>query len=125
MSFNDNDVLCGRGGATNNHKGNTIFRELVVKHQPDYLKARKHEKKLIAQSIVDTIRQRGGRFLKRDLQGTWVEITNTKANEKTCQALREGLDVRATKSAASSLMDKKKKKAKAQKEAKNKESSDS
>jgi len=37
------------------------------------------------------------------------EVEDSKVEAKTSQALREGLDVRATKSAANSLMDKKKK----------------
>lgn len=56
--------------------------------------------------------------MKKDEEtGELYEVGDTKAEAKTSQALREGLDVRATKSAASSLMDKKKKKSsKAQKE---------
>jgi len=65
----------------------------------------------LARTIVLVIRKRGGRFLKKDEEtGELYEVGDAKAEAKTSQALREGLDVRATKSAASSLMDKKKKK---------------
>jgi hypothetical protein len=108
---NSYDVLCGRGGGTNSQIGNRRFRKLVQDFQPIYLLARRKEKPLLARSIVLIIRKRGGRFLKKDEEtGELYEVGDAKAEAKTSQALREGLDVRATKSAASSLMDKKKKK---------------
>lgn len=94
-TIGSNDVLCGRGGATNNHPGNKRFRAIVAHHMPEYLAARKKEKSLIARQIVDHIKKQGGRFLKRsDGNNTWVEVSDKKATEKTSQALREGLDVR-------------------------------
>jgi hypothetical protein len=108
---NKNDVLCGRGGGTNSQVGNRRFRKLVQDFQPTYLLARRKEKPLLARTIVLIIRKRGGRFLKKDdTTGEMFEVGDIKAEAKTSQALREGLDVRATKSAASSLLDKKKKK---------------
>lgn len=89
------DVLCGRGGATNNHPGNKRFRAKVAEHMPEYLQARKKEKAVIAKRIVHEIKQDGGRFLKHDANNdVWVEVTDKRAREKTSQALREGLDVR-------------------------------
>lgn len=114
---NSYDVLCGRGGGTNSQVGNRRFRKLVQEFQPIYLLARRKEKPLLARTIVLVIRKRGGRFLKKDEEtGELYEVGDAKAEAKTSQALREGLDVRATKSAASSLMDKKKKKASKSKE---------
>ena len=108
---NSYDVLCGRGGGTNSQVGNRRFRKLVQEFQPTYLLARRKEKPLLARTIVLIIRKRGGRFLKKDEEtGELFEVGDFKAEAKTSQALREGLDVRATKSAASSLLDKKKKK---------------
>jgi len=112
---NTYDVLCGRGGGTNSQVGNRRFRKLVQEFQPIYLLARRKEKPLLARTIVLIIRKRGGRFLKKDDEtGELYEVGDTKAEAKTSQALREGLDVRATKSAAS-LLDKKKKSKKAAK----------
>eukprot|EP00538_Stauroneis_constricta_P007015 CAMPEP_0119555944 /NCGR_PEP_ID=MMETSP1352-20130426/8017_1 /TAXON_ID=265584 /ORGANISM="Stauroneis constricta, Strain CCMP1120" /LENGTH=228 /DNA_ID=CAMNT_0007602815 /DNA_START=359 /DNA_END=1045 /DNA_ORIENTATION=+ len=94
-SINHNDVLCGRGGATNNHVGNKRFRNLVADHQPQYLVAKKKDKVIISRTIVQTIQSRGGRFLKRSPDGdVWVPVPVKRATEKTSQALREGLDVR-------------------------------
>jgi len=106
---NSNDVLCGRGGGTNSQVGNRRFRQLVQEFQPTYLMARRKEKPLIARSIVLIIRKRGGRFLKKDDDTSALfEVGDAKAEAKTSQALREGLDVRATRSGKNG--DKKKKK---------------
>jgi hypothetical protein len=48
------------------------------------------EKTRISQELVDIVRQRGGRFLKRDkLLGTWYEAENDTARTTAGQALRE------------------------------------
>lgn len=91
----ENDVLCGRGGSINSHKGNEQFRDLVEKRKRVYLTARfKREKRLIASSIVSEIRAMDppGRFLARKGnkdQGYWYDIGDEKARDKTSQALRE------------------------------------
>jgi len=85
------DVLCGRGGETNHHPGNVQYRGLVKKYQRLYLKAKRRDKPKIARLIVDTVRRRRGRFLKKDsASGVWKDVGNNKAREKTSQALREG-----------------------------------
>lgn len=92
----DGDVLLGRGGATNNHVGNRNFRNIVAEHQQEYLEAKKTEKAMISKRIVRTVRQQGGRFLRRDEKSNrWIDVGDKKSIEKTSQALREGLDVRA------------------------------
>ena len=96
---NSYDVLCGRGGGTNSQIGNRRFRQLVQEFQPIYLMAKRKEKPLLARTIVLIIRKRGGRFLKKNEEtGELFEVGDLKAEAKTSQALREGLDVRATKS---------------------------
>ncbi|GKY91904.1 hypothetical protein MPSEU_000162000 [Mayamaea pseudoterrestris] len=90
------DVLSGRGGATNSHSGNREFRRLVKSHQKEYLHAKKRDKPAVAALVVDLIRRKGGRFLKKLDQTNhlgqvfYVEIGDERAKEKACQALREG-----------------------------------
>jgi hypothetical protein len=85
----EHDVLCGRGGETNHHTGNIKYRQLVKCYQPLYIASKRRDKPRIAQTIVHLVRQNGGRFIKK--QGnTWRDVGNTKAREKTSQALREG-----------------------------------
>jgi hypothetical protein len=114
-NVNSNDVLCGRGGGTNTQIGNRRFRALVQEFQPTYLLCRRKEKPLIARTIVLIIRNRGGRFLKKDEgNGMLFEVGDVKAEAKTSQALREGLDVRASKS--TTLMGRKKQRERKKKE---------
>jgi len=88
------DVLCGRGGRINSHRGNIRFRDTVSKCKHEYLS--KNTTKLIkahiAASIVTQIRSLcpPGRFLKVDARsGLWVDIGDDKARKKAGQALRE------------------------------------
>lgn len=87
----ENDVLSGRGGESNHHTGNVRYRNLVKAMQLEYLSAKRRDKPLIARKIVEIIRSGNppGRFLKRNGEGNWEEISVTKAREKTSQALRE------------------------------------
>jgi len=104
-AVNDNDVLCGRGGGTNSQVGNRRFRSVVTQHQPVYLTAKRREKPLIARAIVECIRNKGGRFLKRNEETKEMfDVGDEKAEAKTSQALREGLEVRATKAAPTGLL---------------------
>jgi hypothetical protein len=92
-NISENDVLFGRGGGTNRHVGNIYFRDLVSEHQPAYVQARKRDKTRIAKSIVAQVRNRNGRFLRKE-NGKWIDVGDKKAAEKTSQALREGLSGR-------------------------------
>jgi hypothetical protein len=96
--------LSGRGGATNSHIGNRLFRSFVKQYKSDYLKAKKRDKPQVAAIVVDKIRERGGRFLRRyksDEGMVWIEIGDGRAREKTCQALREGAPAIRRRKAAS------------------------
>ncbi|GFH43837.1 hypothetical protein CTEN210_00310 [Chaetoceros tenuissimus] len=90
--IHEHDVLCGRGGSVGAHPGNKYFQKLVKERKQRYLNSRKLEKKSVATEVVELIQKRNppGRFLKRDeSSGFYIEITNSKANEKARQALRE------------------------------------
>ncbi len=89
-SHAEDDVLSGRGGGTNSHPGNRYFRELINTHRYEYLRAKKNDKPHISRSIVNVIRAKKGRFLKKDEDdGLWYEIGDDLAREKTSQALRQ------------------------------------
>lgn len=86
-----NDVLLGRGGETNHHVGNIEYRRLVKASQPAYLAAKRRDKPRIAASIVQVVRARSGKFLKKmPGDNNWHDVGNNRAREKTSQALREG-----------------------------------
>jgi len=95
------DVLCGRGGAINNHLGNIYFRSLVNDRKVAYKScSNKARKAKISLDIITRIKCSGGRYLEREkvdspttgeskVTGYWVEVDNVKAMSKTSQALRE------------------------------------
>ena len=61
-----------------------------------YVNCNKRDKPVIARRIVEAVRQQTppGRFLSKDNKsGTWSDIGDGKAREKTSQALREGAPV--------------------------------
>ncbi len=88
---NENDVLSGRGNNVNYHPGNLYFRHLVKELKIDYVAAMKQDKPVFSKSIVQIIRNGGGRFLKQDAKtGLWNDIGDKQALAKTRQALREG-----------------------------------
>jgi hypothetical protein len=87
------DVLCGRGGGTNNHAGNEAFRDLVTAQKVLYLHSSKRDKPYVSRGIVRAVRNQHppGRFIqKNESNGLWYDIGDNKAREKTSQALREG-----------------------------------
>lgn len=93
------DVLCGRGGGTNAHIGNSHWRMLVSTNKELYVTLPKRQKMLLSKSIVNAVRSQHppGRFLQKDPQTElWYDVGDQRAQEKTSQALREGApDIRS------------------------------
>ena len=66
IDLNDIDVLCGRGSGPNGRTGNIEFRNLVLARKVEYLAtSTRYDKGRIAAEIVEGVRSRGGRFLKK------------------------------------------------------------
>ena len=89
------DVLLGRGHTTKTHPGNVQFRKHVDEHRDNFLSARKHMKRIIAQGIVDAMKSKGVRFLVEktgddtpDEQRRWFEVDYEKAVDKVMHRLR-------------------------------------
>jgi hypothetical protein len=88
----ETDVLCGRGGLVNKHRGNVVYRRIVEYNKCVYKQVPKRHRNLVPQSIVETIINAGGRFLQpqqHSERAIWTEIPIGKAVQKTSQALRE------------------------------------
>jgi len=92
----ENDVKFGRGGGTNNHKGNILYLLEKLKLQVPYtLIATQKGKTAISQQLVDTIHAKGGRFVARDdsndesKDARWFEVDDSVARRKASQTLRE------------------------------------
>lgn len=88
-----NDVLCGRGGGSQNHIGNKEYRSVIAMSKRRYIEASRRHKSLLVESIVKAVRLQNppGRFLEKDSKtGLWNDIGDKRAFAKTCQAIREG-----------------------------------
>jgi hypothetical protein len=85
----EGDVLLGRGGKSNHHPGNKVYRRRVLNKQRIYQALPTREKKPFSRAIVDWVHQEcNGRFMMKDEYG-WFEVTLEKALLKVSQALRE------------------------------------
>mmetsp|Transcript_35283 Transcript_35283/g.81719 ORF Transcript_35283/g.81719 Transcript_35283/m.81719 type:complete len:609 (-) Transcript_35283:552-2378(-) len=88
-----NDVLCGRGGGTNTHHGNSQYRQIVKQNQYRYLSSNKRGKPIIARELVSMIYNMNppGRFLEKNQnKNAYDDIGEERAILKMGQALREG-----------------------------------
>ena len=85
------DVLFGRGGKTNRHFGNRLYRRLIRHNRKAYLEIRDPAKKnKMVKSIILAIEKRGGRFLQfSKAQNKWFPAPPKEAYRKTGQGLRE------------------------------------
>ena len=86
------DCLFGRGGGTNHHPGNKLYRKMVEDKKKLYLNSKRLDKPLVAMDIIKEWRALDppGRFLKQDeVTKLWNDVGDKKAREKTSQALRE------------------------------------
>ena len=85
---NNIDVLLGRGRPLQKHYGNQNYHFLVEEYQPEYERSSKSKKTTMTKTILDRIRQYGGRFLKEDDVGYWIEIDDDSARSKISQTFR-------------------------------------
>lgn len=70
--------------------GNQRFRESITSAVKEYLKAgNRFEKSLVVHGIVESIRARGGRFLKKNSAGNWYELSDQQTKEKVGHAVRD------------------------------------
>jgi hypothetical protein len=90
-NFTDKDIINGRGQGIQRLPGNVMFRNLVNAHKQTYAQAPMAEKQNISKGIVIALRHFGFKFLKLNTKThRYDDIGDTKAVEKTSQALREG-----------------------------------
>mmetsp|Transcript_35127 Transcript_35127/g.85000 ORF Transcript_35127/g.85000 Transcript_35127/m.85000 type:complete len:685 (+) Transcript_35127:147-2201(+) len=85
---NNIDVLLGRGRPLQKHYGNLNYHFLVEEYQAEHERSTKSEKTMMVKTILDKIRKYGGRFLKQDDVGFWVEIDDDTARAKISQTFR-------------------------------------
>ena len=76
-----NDVLTGKGKPIQHHPGNILLRTLVKTHLEEF-KATKLRSKMAVDSIISVIKAGRGRFLRKDDEGWWRELSNMEAIDK-------------------------------------------
>ena len=76
-----NDVLTGKGKPIQHHPGNVQLRTLVNSHMEEY-KANKLQSKMAVNKVISIIRARQGRFLSKDNEGWWRELSDLDAIDK-------------------------------------------
>lgn len=98
------DVLMGRGKPYQDFPGTVHLRELIQEYRPKYDISRKREKTKIVMDIIRSIRNSGGRFLKKEVHDdddehegkskggrggggfVWVEADTESAHRKVSNA---------------------------------------
>eukprot|EP00339_Tiarina_fusa_P009864 CAMPEP_0117054296 /NCGR_PEP_ID=MMETSP0472-20121206/37631_1 /TAXON_ID=693140 ORGANISM="Tiarina fusus, Strain LIS" /NCGR_SAMPLE_ID=MMETSP0472 /ASSEMBLY_ACC=CAM_ASM_000603 /LENGTH=443 /DNA_ID=CAMNT_0004769833 /DNA_START=135 /DNA_END=1467 /DNA_ORIENTATION=- len=76
------DVLVGKGKPFQRHVGNVRLRAMVESYIDEYISAPKGEKHLVPRKVLTVVRQDGGRFLKKEKDGWWVEVSCADALDK-------------------------------------------
>jgi hypothetical protein len=89
------DVICGRWGNVNTHTGSVNFRKEARKLCERYESSSKSEKFIISAFLVEVVRERGGRFLRRDgpsmdRGGGWFEADGNNMRIKAIHAIKRG-----------------------------------
>ena len=86
-----NDVLCGRGGGSQNHIGNKEYRAVIAANKRRYIEASRKLKSLLVKSIVNAVRLQNppGRFLEKDSgSGLWNDIGDKRAFAKVSHQIK-------------------------------------
>lgn len=82
------DVLLGRGRTHEDNPGNVLFHQAVDEFLSFYNDFERGTKGYVIERTIELIRRRGGRFLKKQLDGIWIEVPEQVAMAKVGQAFR-------------------------------------
>ena len=84
---NDLDVLLGRGRRPQSHPGNMRFHKVMEEFEEEYEMEDKFGKTVIAEVIVNRIKNEGGRFLRQD-EVDWVVVSDSLARTRVGHGFR-------------------------------------
>lgn len=87
--ISDNDVLCGRGRALENHPGNKAFRKRIHKFVGKYAQATRQEKGSMLVFLSRQMKDDDVHFYKRSDDGSWRELSESETKQKIGHALRD------------------------------------
>ncbi len=80
------DILLGRGKSIQNHSGNILMRNLIWHYIPIYRSATKKGK--VVWTVLHATKATGARFLERQTNGWWVEVSDEVARAKVSMSFR-------------------------------------
>jgi hypothetical protein len=91
ISLGPYDIICGRCSTAFNNIGNRRFRVTISLNVKKYIDApNRQEKKKVIQTVVDLLlRELGAKFLKRNKDLQFVEVSERLARQKVQHALRD------------------------------------
>ena len=76
------DVIFGKGSRYQDHEGNVRLRKMLTGCRKTYDKAKRGEKRIFMQEVVDTVKQASGFFLKNDGPEGWAIVDDETAASK-------------------------------------------
>ena len=82
------DVLFGKSSLAREHTGTLRALLLVQMHFATYEKLGKYQKTDVADTIISIIHESGGRFLKQNERGCWMEVSDVDARRKVAHWFR-------------------------------------
>lgn len=109
ISPHGNDVLMGRGGKNNQHKGNENLSDMARLMRDDYKASAKKGKSDMSRDLVQQVRDLTppGRFLKRNpITNDWEDVGDDIAREKISQVLRDAVSEHSGPKAAAKALPK-------------------
>lgn len=103
--LNPQDVLLGRGRPIYTYGGNVFYYGMVSDMVDTYEQANKKEKTVLAESIVEKIKTRGGRFLKLVSSGpiTYQDLEKVQCKNSSVQDLQQKHDKSSSSSSAKTV----------------------
>eukprot|EP00980_Cylindrotheca_fusiformis_P016893 scaffold5114_cov67-Cylindrotheca_fusiformis.AAC.11 len=102
VKMNDLDVLSGRGTHCRTHPAHQRYLDLVRSRITEFSNSDKHRRKEIVNEIIEEIDRCGGRFLKRDESGWYIDTIGQK---KKFEIVQQALRTRKKKERAESERD--------------------
>ena len=83
-----NDILFGRGKPIQEHPGNIRLLVMLESILDRYESLKRKEKSKLPQEVILKVKSMGGRFLRRQDDGTWEEVDDDTAREKVSHTFR-------------------------------------
>ncbi len=83
------DIIMGRGKPFHTHPGNQRMLQIIDGNKERYNSTKRHNRREVAQEVLDVIFETGARFLKRvEGEEYWEEVSRSATFDKVSHAIR-------------------------------------